>query len=513
MLIVETIAKIRRMYFVDKKGIKAIARELRISKNTVRDIIRNDVIKRAYVRRNQPHPVLGSFLFSLDEKLTHDKDEPRRRQRKAMKLYKELRSAGYTGTYEAVNNYVKQWRLAEGKQRPTKVFVPLEFEPGEAFQFDWSEEEIELAGEIIRIKAAHIRLAHSRFFLVTAFFNEQLEMVMEAHNRAFEFFGGVCKKGLYDNMKTTVQKILVGKDRVFNSRFSEMASHYLFEPIACTPAAGWEKGQVEHQVETSRSNFFTPLVKVNSLDERLKAECLSWAQSTKYPSMKDKTTFEVYQEEKPFLLPVRERFDGCKVEHTTVSSYSLIKFDTNSYSVNCDYVGQAVEIRVYWNRIEVRCGQAVIGEHERCFKKHRNIYNPWHYVPVLERKPGALRNGAPFKQLALPAAVTAIRNKLLSYSDGEKQFIRLLLQAHQKGLEVLKEACQKAIDLGLSNVDWIESMMEAKMAHDQIKKLSPAISLIIEPQKDFSEYDEMLLPIINPIDSNKNQHGGLLYAV
>ncbi len=113
---------------------------------------------------------------------------------------------------------------------------------------------------------AHIRLSYSRHFLTIAFPNERLEMVMEAHNQAFEFFGGVCKRGIYDNMKTAVQKILVGKDRVFNKGLIELASHYLFEPTACTPAAGWEKGQVENQVETVRSNFFTPLVKVDSLD-------------------------------------------------------------------------------------------------------------------------------------------------------------------------------------------------------------------------------------------------------
>ncbi len=499
MLIVETIAKIRRMHFVERKKIKTIARELRISKNTVRDIVRSNIVKRQYVRENQSYPVLGTYLPMLKEKLEHDKSEPGRRQRKSMKLYKELREVGYTGTYEAANNYIKKWKLKDGKQGSTKVFVPLEFEPGEAFQFDWSEEEIELAGEITRIKVAHIRLAYSRFFLVVAFVNEQLEMVMEAHNRAFEFFEGVCKKGIYDNMKTAIQKILVGKDRIFNKRFSELASHYLFEPIACTPAAGWEKGQVEHQVETSRSNFFTPLVKVNTLEElnqNLKSQCIEWAKSTKHPAIKEKTTWEMYQEEKPFLLDCPHCFDAFKIQPTTVSSYSLIQYDTNSYSVDCVYVGKEAEIRIYWDRVVVLHKSTVIGKHPRCFKKHKKIYDPWHYVSVLETKPGALRNGAPFKQLDLPEAIQKVRQKLQRYSDGEKQFITLLLKANGQGLNVLENACEKALTLGISNADWIIKTMENKNTTEDPAEKNQLLLLKTKADEDCNEYNKMLLMML-----------------
>ena len=151
-----------------------------------------------------------------------------------------------------------------------------------------------MAGKLTRIKVAHIRLCYSRYFLVIAYPNEQLEMLMDAHNKAFEFFSGVCKKGIYDNMKTVVTKVLLGKDREYNARFLQLCSHHLFEPIACTPASGWEKGQVESQADTGRCNFFTPLVKVENFDElnaQLEKNCLAWAKSHKHPEQKMKTVY------------------------------------------------------------------------------------------------------------------------------------------------------------------------------------------------------------------------------
>jgi transposase len=136
-----------------------------------------------------------------------------------------------------VNLIVRSFRRAH-ESKGKQVFVPLSFEPGESFQFDWGEEEICLNGEITRVKAARITLCYSRHSLVVVYPNEQLEMVMASHEEAFKFFDGCCKKGIYDNMKTVVKKILVGKDRILNEKFAQMASHYLFEPILCTPASG-----------------------------------------------------------------------------------------------------------------------------------------------------------------------------------------------------------------------------------------------------------------------------------
>ena len=149
--------------------------------------------------------------------------------------------------------------------------MPLSFDPGEAYQFDWSHEYARLSGVTTKVKAAHMRLCDSRMQLVQIFPRESQEMVFEAHERAFHFFGGVCRRGIYDNMKTAVSMVFVGKERAYNRRFLELCSHHLVEPVACTPGAGWEKGQVERQVGYLRGRLFVPIPRGGSLDPSRKS--------------------------------------------------------------------------------------------------------------------------------------------------------------------------------------------------------------------------------------------------
>ena len=165
-------------------------------------------------------------------------------------------------------------QLAHGARASTAAaYVPLSFAPGEAYQFDWSHEVVLLSGATVIVKAAHVRLCHSRMLFVRVYPRETQEMVFDAHDRAFALFKGACQRGIYDNMKTAVETIFVGKGRLYNRRFLQMCSHYLVDPVACTPASGWEKGQVENQVGLVRERFFTPRLRFKNLrrDERLAA--------------------------------------------------------------------------------------------------------------------------------------------------------------------------------------------------------------------------------------------------
>lgn len=501
MLIVETIAKVRRMFYVQKKKIKAICRELNLSRNTVRDIIRNDKTSKNYERKIQKFPALDEFVNRLTERLEADILEPKRRRRTAKKLYDELCTEGFVGSYSAVNRFVQNWRRKKHKG-VNQTFIPLEFRPGKAFQFDWSEEEIKLRGKLTRVKAAHVRLCYSRFFLIIVYRNERLEMVMDAHDKAFQFFNGVTEKGIYDNMKTAVQKILIGKNRKFNMRFSEMASHYLFEPIACTPASGWEKGQVENQVSTVRCNFFTPLLCVDSLEElneKLRQECLDWAKKMKHPTVKEKTVWEMYEEEKKHFLGYRCPFDAYKVECTLVSSYSLVRYETNMYSVYCSYVGNTVEIRAYAEKIIIVYKNEIIGEHKRSFEKNKRIYNPWHYIAALERKPGALRDGAPFKNWKLPKALKQIRKNLEGYSDGDKQFVKILVQVHAHGLKKVNAVCAQALENGICNADFIVDYLSGNDCKKPIIEKDEYPKIEIPPDNNCSDYTKKLLLVCEEV--------------
>ena len=164
-----------------------------------------------------------------------------------IRLFEELRGIGYGGGYDAVRRYARQWSKERGASAAA-AYVPLLFGPGEAYQFDWSHEVVLLSGVTVIVKAAHVRLCHSRMPFVRVYPRETQEMVFDAHDRAFALFKGACQRGIYDNMKTAVETIFVGKQRLYNRRFLQMCSHYLVDPVACTPASGWEKGQVENQV-------------------------------------------------------------------------------------------------------------------------------------------------------------------------------------------------------------------------------------------------------------------------
>jgi len=492
MLVMETITKIRRQHYVEGKGIRAISRSLRLSRNTVKKVLRSNKTDFQYSpREHQSYRALGNYIERLEALLREDMQEPKRRRRTTKKIFQELQAEGYEGSYDAVHDYAKQWRLKNSRSL-VKAFVPLEFEAGEAFQFDWSEEEIELGGILTRIKVAHIRLCYSRYFLMVAYPNEQLEMVLDAHNQAFSFFGGSCCKGIYDNMKTAIKTVLRGKEREYNARFLQMCSHHLFEPIACTPSSGWEKGQVENQVNTGRCNFFTPLVKVDTLEAlnvRLREWCTAWAKSTAHPEWKAKTVFEVYQEEAASLIPYRGPFDSYKVIHEVVSPYSFIQYATNSYSVEIKYVGQSVQIRVYAYQIVIIYQESIIGHHVRCFGRYQRIYDPWHYVPLLETKPGALRNGAPFKKLALPVAMQTVRKQLANYSDGEKQFIRILLEVTHHGLQAIEEACKVALTQGGCNATLILSYLKPSLE----KPLEEPLKLSAPPTEECHIYNQAYL--------------------
>ena len=242
MLIVETIARIRRDHLDRGVPIRQIARELKLSRNTIRKAIRGHVTSFRYERTVQPLPKLGPWVGELERLLEANEGKRRRERLSLLRIFEQLQGQGYDGGYDAVRRYAASWRRSSSG---SQAYVPLIFDPGEAYQFDWSHEYAVVAGTTMRVKAAHMRLCHSRLFLVQILPRESQEMVFEAHERSFRFSGGVCRRGIYDNMKTAVQTVFVGKARAYNRRFVEMCSHHLVEPVACTPGAGWEKGQVE----------------------------------------------------------------------------------------------------------------------------------------------------------------------------------------------------------------------------------------------------------------------------
>jgi transposase len=467
-----------------------------ISRPTVRKHLYT-VEEPKYLRVQPSAPRLGQFEEQLTKWLEDEAKLARPRRRTAHRLFEGLQEIGYIGAYDSVQRFVKRWKSGNHGPKLTEAFVPLLFQPADACQFDWSQEQVELGGVMQTIKVAHFRLAYSRQMFVVAYPREMQEMVLDAHSRAFSFFGGVPARLIYDNLKTVVDAVYAGKERQFNRRFLTLANHYLFEPVACTPASGWEKGQVENQVGNVREWLFTPLARFASfvaLNDWLSTRCKELAQRS-HPVQSQRTIAACFAEEQPLLRPITAHFDGYVEQMLRVSSTCLVRVDRNRYSVPASAAGQAVSVRTTADRVRVVAHGEVIAAHPRAFGRDLLICDPWHYLPVLEKKPGALRNGAPFVAWDLPRPIQLVRDRILKHPKGDRAFVELLMLAGEAGLDALTVACELTLEGGIVSAPIVMNELRRLIApHLPVAAINvpDGIALTMEPVANCSRYDYLL---------------------
>ena len=492
----ETIGKIRRWHRIDKLSISEIAKRLGASRNTVAKYLKSEVTKPRYKPRDKHFPIMGPWASRLLALLSEDAGRPVKERRNGQRLYDQLVDEGFTGSYPTVQRAIRGWK-EEQHRGGGRVFIPLIFTAGDAFQFDWSYETVEIAGAVTQAKVAHLRLCHSRAFLAVVYLRESQEMVFDAHWRAFQLWGGVHRRGIYDNLKTAVDLIFTGKERRYNARFQQMASHYLFEPVACTPASGWEKGQVENQVGHVREQIFTPRLKAASLvdlNAMVERRCLDLVRKMKHPEQTDRTRWAVFETEQAALLSLPSMYDGFAERECRVSSTALIHYDRNRYSVDTRFAGKTVSVRAYADRIIAVAEGALVAQHTRSFERDRTFFDPWHYVAALDRKPGALRNGAPFKDWKLPKPLLDVKDRLLRKPGGDRQFVSILQAVSIDGLEPVTVACELALESGTPTADVVLNILHRfKPQHAQQAIPTPdGLRLQQEPRADVARYDALL---------------------
>jgi transposase len=473
----EVIAEIRRRHLVSKESVSSIARDLKLSRPTVRKHLQTES-EPVYKRQNQPTPRLGEFQSTLEGWLQTERHLPKAQRRTAHRLFEGLQVEGYRGAYDSVQRFVKQWKAGQSSPAIKEAFVPLMFAPGDACQFDWSHEHAEINGVTQTIKVAHFRLSYSRQMFLVAYPREAQEMVLDAHNRAFSFFGGVPARMIYDNLKTVVDAILVGKERQFNRRFMALANHYLFEPVACTPASGWEKGQIENQVGNVREWLFTPLTRFASfaaLNDWLATRCLELA-GRKHPAEAGRTIANCFAQEGPSLRAITAPFDGYVEQMLRVSSTCLVRVDRNRYSAPACFAGKAVSVRLSADQV-----------------RDQLICDPWHYLPVLEKKPGSLRNGVPFLEWDLPVPIQMVRDRILKQPKGDRAFVELLLVAREVGLYPLQVACEMTLELGVITAAVVMNELRRLTAPPRPSDISlpDQLRLQVEPIADCGRYDHL----------------------
>ena len=488
------LGKVRRLYYRDGESLSEIERRTGLTRKTIRSWLKTaEGTEPKYRRRPAENTKIAPFAVQLTKTLETDARRPKRDRRTALKLFGELQAAGFTGNYSRVTEFVRRWR-ENGGQALAKAYVPLHFELGEAFQFDWSEEHLVIGGAWRKILAAHLKLCASRAFVLQAYPTQSHEMLFDAHTRSFTALGGIPRRGIYDNMKTAVDKVKKGKGRTVNTRFAAMASHYLFDSDFCNVASGWEKGVVEKNVQDSRLRIWQDAAKerfgsFTELNLWLLAKCRTLWHELRHTEYGDLTIAEMLEHEQPSLMPMVTPFDGYVETLGKVSSTCLVSFDRSRYSAPCELVGQMVSVRIYPERIDFVAHDAVVASHVRCFERNQTRYDWQHYVSLIERKPGALRNGAPFADM--PDPLLRLRGLLLKHEGGDRVMAKVLAAVPKFGLDAVLVAVELVLESGNPSAEHVENVLNRLKAAPPPDSVETQLEIAEVPVADTGRYDRL----------------------
>lgn len=491
---------IRRWALREHLSIREIARRTKLSRNTIRKYLRSGAVEPEFSVPERPSK-LDPFAAKLSGWLKTEAGKSRKQRRTSKQLHDDLVKLGYTGSYGRVAAFARVWRADRQREQQTTgrgTFVPLVFQPGEAFQFDWSEDFAVLGGERAKLQVAHIKLSHSRAFLLRAYPLQTHEMLFDAHVHGFRVFGGVPGRGIYDNMRTAVDRVGRGKERQVNARFLALASHYVFEPEFCNPAAGWEKGQVEKNVQDSRHRLWQPMPEfpdLAALNVWLERRCMELWHEIPHGALPGSVA-DVWAEERASLMQLPPAFDGF-VEHSKrVSPTCLISFERNRYSVPASFANRPVSLRVYPDRLVVAAEGNILCEHGRVIQRShklppQTIYDWRHYLAVIQRKPGALRNGAPF--LELPLAFRQLQDYMLRHPGGDREMVDILALVLHHDEQAVLTAVEMALAAGVPTkthvLNLLHRLVDGKVVGGPPLDTPQALILRREPKANVERYD------------------------
>jgi transposase len=490
---------IRRMHFRDKLSVREISRRTGLSRNTIDKYLKSGALVPSYPKRHGSS-ALDPFAAEFAEWLTTNQRSPRKYRKTLKQMHASLQAKGYTGSYDRVAAFARVWKQAEMDRAKGagKAFVPLTFAPGEAFQFDWSEDYARIGGDKVKLQVAHFKLSHSRAFMLRAYWQQTHEMLFDAHNHAFAVLGGVPRRGIYDNMKTAVTKVGKGKQRDVNLRFATMANHFLFEAEFCNPASGWEKGQIEKNVRDARHRLWSDVPAMPSLaalNVWLEQRCMALWQTLPHPELPQRTIAAVLQDERPDLMPATTPFDGFIEQTKRVTPTCLVHVDRNRYSVPASFANRPISVRLYHDRVVMVAEGHVVAEHVRSIRRAhdggRTIFDWHHYLGAVQRKPGALRNGAPFK--TMPDGFRALQGILLQRPGGDREMVEILSLVLQYDEQAVLTAVELALEAGAASKAHILNLLSRLLGAAPPAPLDapPLLQLKTEPRANVARYDEL----------------------
>ena len=454
----EVYARVRRSVQVEGMSIREAARQFGLARKTIRKMLAYS-IPPGYARKKPVvKPKLGPWLGIIDQILEDDKSQPKKQRHTAKRIWERLKAEhAFTGGYTVVKDYVRDARV-----RHKEVFVPLAHPPGEA-QADFGEALVVIAGVEQKAHFLCMDLPHSDDSFVAAFPAENTEAFLEGHNRAFSHFGGVPRTILYDNTRIAVAKITGSGERQPTAAFSELQSHYLFAAKFGRPGKGNDKGNVEGLVGYARRNFMVPVPRVANWEEfnqHLLQQCV--ARRSQKVHGETETIAQRFERDKEKLLALPATpHEACDQRTTRASSQALVRYETNDYSVPVEYGHRQVLVKAYVWEIVISAASQVIARHTRSYGREEMIFDPLHYLALLEQKTNALDQAAPLQGWKLPEEFAELRRQMEARlgKRGRREYVQVLRLLETFSLAEVTAAVKHALHLPAIAFDAVKHLL------------------------------------------------------
>lgn len=457
MFKVELYGRVRRAVLVDGRSQREVAREFGISRKTIQKMLRYAVPPGYQRQQAVKRPKLGPWVGTIDAILDADKKVPAKQRHTAKRIFDRLKQEyGFSGGYTIVKDYVHGRKL-----RSREMFVPLSHAPGEA-QVDFGEALAVIGGVERKAYYLVMDLPQSDDCFVAAFPAETTEAFLEGHVRAFAYFGGVPTRILYDNTKIAVARILGGQERQRTRAFSELASHYLFASKFGRPAKGNDKGKVEGLVGYARRNFMVPIPRFSSweaLNAHLEEQCRT--RRARRLRGHAETIGERFVHDRAALLPLpAAAYEACEKMTARVNSLSLVRYRANDYSVPTQYGHRQVLVRGYVHEVTISCASEVVARHPRTYEREAVVFDPLHYLSLIEEKTRALDQAAPLQGWQLPECFAHLRRLLdARLKHGSREYVQVLRLLETFAIEEVTAAVEEALELGTIGFDAVKHLL------------------------------------------------------
>jgi len=507
MLSLDHYELIRRKHLIDGQSIRAISRSLGHSRKTIRKALAHPTPPGYQRAQPAPSPVMESVIKIVDAWLEQDHDRPRKQRHTAQRVYERLRDEhDFQGSSSTVRRY-----MARRKTIKREVFLPLRFDPGEEAQVDWHEGHIIVNGEQRKAQFFCMRLCYSKASFVMAYEHADMVSFLDGHVRAFEYFGGVPKRLAYDNLKSAVTRVGKGRERILNETFKKLRCHYLFETRFCNVARGNEKGDVENLAKRSERTYLTPLPEVTSLSELNEHLLTCCRKDLQLPARRipgagipGATRSDLLNEEQPCFLALEPtRFEACETIRTDIDKRSLVTVQTNRYSAPVRWAHHAVMIKVFVDSVELWCEHQRVAIHKRCHDKDKYILEPRHYLKLLERKPGGVINGRPFKGMIGKTwghDFELLRRELEYRYEGEgtRKFVNVLLLFTKHSEEEVRQAVKRCVHRRAFSDEAVMGVLNNEPLDRSHNRLDlshrPELVMVSDGIRSAALYDRLLNP-------------------